>query len=52
MDELNDHLKLLFARAARLFDADTARPVSEDDPETMYADLALRSAAACDPRRV
>jgi excinuclease ABC subunit A len=52
MTELNDHLKLLFARAARLFDADTARPVSEDDPETMYADLAMRSAAAGDPRLV
>jgi excinuclease ABC subunit A len=29
MTELNDHLKLLFARAARLFDADTARPAGQ-----------------------
>jgi excinuclease ABC subunit A len=52
MTELNDHLKLLFARAAQLFDQDTARPVREDDPETIYLDLQARSAAAADPRLV
>ncbi len=52
MTELNDHLKLLFARAAQLFDADTAQPVREDDPETIYADLVQRSEAAGDPRLV
>jgi hypothetical protein len=30
MTELNDHLKLLFARAAQLFDKQTAEPVTYD----------------------
>src|SRR5512136_3278776 len=30
MTELNDHLKLLYARAARLFDRQTALPVRHD----------------------
>jgi excinuclease ABC subunit A len=52
MTELNDHLKLLFARAAQLFDQDTALPVRHDTPETIYADLLQRAAAAGDPRLV
>ena len=52
MTELNDHLKLLFARAARLFDQDSARPVREDDPQSIWADLKARSEAAGDPRLV
>ena len=52
MTELNDHLKLLFARAANLFDKDTALPVRHDTAETIHADLAARSAAAGDPRLV
>jgi len=52
MTELNDHLKLLFARAAQLFDSQTAKPVREDDPESVYRDLLARSAAAGDPRLV
>jgi ABC-type lipoprotein export system ATPase subunit len=52
MTELNDHLKLLFARAAQLFDRDTALPVRHDTPETIYADLCARAAAADDPRLV
>ncbi len=52
MTELNDHLKLLFARAAQLFDADTALPVRHDSPETIYADLCARAGAAGDPRLV
>ena len=52
MTELNDHLKLLFARAGQLFDADTALPVRHDSPETVYADLCQRAAAAGDPRLV
>ena len=51
MTELNDHLKLLFARAAQLFDKQTALPVRHDTPETIYADL-LERAAAGDPRLV
>ena len=52
MTELNDHLKLLFARAAQLFDRDTALPVRHDTPETIYADLQRRAAEAGDPRLV
>ena len=43
MTELNDHLKLLFARAAQLFDKQTALPVRHDTPETIYADLLQRA---------
>ncbi|OIN92164.1 MAG: excinuclease ABC subunit A, partial [Comamonadaceae bacterium CG1_02_60_18] len=45
MTELNDHLKLLFARAGQLFDKDTAQPVRHDTPETIYAELLARAAA-------
>ncbi len=49
MTELNDHLKLLFARAAQLFDQSTALPVRHDTPETIYADLVRRAAAFAGP---
>ncbi|ABX19211.1 excinuclease ABC subunit UvrA [Burkholderia multivorans] len=49
MTELNDHLKLLYARAAELFDRKTARPVRHDTPETIHADLLARTAEH-DPR--
>ena len=52
MTELNDHLKLLFARAAQLFDQATAQSVRHDTPETIYAELLQRAAAAGDPRLV
>ncbi len=45
MTEINDHLKLLFARAAQLFDQDTALPVRHDTPQTIYEDLQQRVAA-------
>lgn len=45
MTELNDHLKLLFARAAQLFDKETAKPVREDNPESIYAELLTRAAS-------
>ena len=51
MTELNDHLKLLFARAGDLFDRQTALRVRHDTPETIYAELMARTAAA-DPRLV
>ena len=51
MTELNDHLKLLFARAAELFDSQTAEPVRHDTPETIYADLLARTKEH-DPRVV
>ena len=50
MTELNDHLKLLFARAATLYCERCAEPVRRDTPDTIYADLARRAAAAGDPR--
>ncbi|MFN7546492.1 MAG: excinuclease ABC subunit UvrA [Pseudomonadota bacterium] len=52
MTELNDHLKLLYARAAQLFDRKTALPVRHDTPETIYADLRARAQAGGDPRLV
>lgn len=51
MTELNDHLKLLFARGAELFDRDTALPVRHDTPQTIYADLLARTRDE-DPRLV
>ena len=50
MTELNDHLKLLFARLGQLFDKDTAQPVRHDSPETIYAELQRRAAEVGDPR--
>jgi excinuclease ABC subunit A len=52
MTELNDHLKLLFARGGELFDRETALPVRHDSPETIHAELQRRSAAQGDPRLV
>jgi len=49
MTELNDHLKLLYARAAQLFDRQTALPVRHDTPETIYTDLMTRAAAFAGP---
>ncbi|HEY5638166.1 MAG TPA: excinuclease ABC subunit UvrA, partial [Burkholderiales bacterium] len=50
MTELNDHLKLLFARAARLHCRGCARPVVRDTPATILADLGARAPALDDPR--
>jgi len=52
MTELNDHLKLLYARAAQLFDRRTALPVRHDSPDTIYEELRQRAEAAGDPRLV
>ncbi|MFC7461683.1 excinuclease ABC subunit UvrA [Hydrogenophaga defluvii] len=52
MTELNDHLKLLFARAGHLFDRQTALPVRHDSTESVYAELLRRCAEAGDPRIV
>ena len=43
MTELNDHLKLLYARAAQLFDRETAQPVRHDSAETIHAELLART---------
>ena len=55
MTELNDHLKLLFARSAQLFDRDTAQPVQHDTADTIFfahrgAGRSARMAHACDVR--
>jgi excinuclease ABC subunit A len=55
MTELNDHVKLLYSRAAQLFDKATAQPVQHDTPETIYAELVRRAAMhapTADPRLV
>jgi len=53
MTELNDHLKLLIARAGHLFDRQTAQPVQHDTPQSIYAELQRRCAAqAQDPRLI
>ncbi len=52
MTELNDHLKLLFARGAELFDRETALPVRHDSPESIYAELQRRALEQNDPRLV
>ncbi len=46
MTELNDHLKLLFARGAHLFDRVTAQPVQQDSADSILAELRQRVAAA------
>ncbi len=50
MTELNDHLKLLYARVATLFCAGCARPVQRDTPESIAADLAARAPTLGDAR--
>src|SRR3990167_6560945 len=52
MTELNDHLKLLFARAAQLFDQDTGQLVSEDSPQSVFETLLARCALTPGGRRL
>ena len=52
MTELNDHLKLLFARAARLHCRGCGKPVRRDTPDSVYEEAAARAKAAGDPRLV
>ena len=52
MTEINDHLKVLFARAANLHCRQCGQPVRRDSPETIYAQMQERAAAAGDPRVV
>ncbi|MFN7211991.1 MAG: hypothetical protein ACK5US_03500 [Lysobacteraceae bacterium] len=44
MTELNDHLKLLFARAGRIFCRRCAQPVTRDSPQGIVDALAARCA--------
>ena len=50
MTELNDHVKLLFARAAGLHCRGCGEKVVRDSPESIHAALAERASAAGDPR--
>ena len=52
MTELNDHLKLLFARVAHLHDRQTGLPVRHDTADTILAALIERATRAGDPRLV
>jgi excinuclease ABC subunit A len=52
MTELNDHLKLLFARAAQLYCHRCAQPVRRDSAESIRAALEAHARAAGDPRLV
>jgi len=52
MTELNDHLKLLYARAGTLFCRGCGRRVARDTPGSVFETLAERCAAAGDPRIV
>ncbi len=52
MTEINDHLKLLFARAGSLHCRRCAQPVRRDTPETIFAELSERARADGDPRLV
>jgi excinuclease ABC subunit A len=45
MTELNDHLKLLFARAARLFCRGCGKPVTRDTPSSIFEDLQKKGEA-------
>src|SRR5512134_3617326 len=46
MTELNDHLKLLFARAGRLFCQGCGREVRRDTPDSIADELQARAAGA------
>src|SRR6201988_5300296 len=50
MTEVNDHLKLLFARAAALFCRRCGKAVRRDSAESIYEDLRSHAQAAGDPR--
>src|SRR5215510_4924814 len=50
MTELNDHLKLLYARAAHLYCRGCGKRVVRDTPESIFAQLHARAAEAGDPR--
>ena len=52
MTEINDHLKLLYARASRLYCRACARPVRRDTPGSIVEELFRRSEAQNRPRLV
>jgi excinuclease ABC subunit A len=52
MTELNDHLKLLYARGAQLYCLGCGAPVRRDTAESIEHELRARAEAAGDPRLV
>ena len=50
MTEVNDHLKLLFARVATLYCQGCGQAVKRDSADTIYIDLKLRAEKTSDPR--
>jgi excinuclease ABC subunit A len=52
MTELNDHLKLMFARAAQLYCRGCGKPVRRDNADSIYEALAHRTDDADDPRLI
>ena len=52
MTELNDHLKLLFARGAQLHCRGCGKPVSKDSPDSIFAAIGQRAVMTGDPRLV
>ncbi|MEJ0099658.1 MAG: excinuclease ABC subunit UvrA [Pseudomonadota bacterium] len=50
MTEINDHLKLLFARGGQLYCRQCGKPVRRDTPASILASLHEHAAAAGDPR--
>ncbi|MCA3217315.1 MAG: excinuclease ABC subunit UvrA [Burkholderiales bacterium] len=50
MTEINDHLKLLFARAGRLFCRGCGKEVTRDNPASIFASLELHCAGHEDAR--
>ena len=52
MTELNDHIKLLYARAGHLHCRACGKPVRRDTPESICDDLLARATAAGDPRLI
>ncbi len=50
MTEVNDHLKLMFARLAALHCQGCGAQVTRDSADTIYVDMKLRAAKANDPR--
>ncbi len=52
MTELNDHVKLLFARAAELYCRGCGEKVARDTPESIYAALGARAKDAGEPRLI
>src|SRR3989304_2150034 len=52
MTELNDHLKLLYARASKLYCRGCGKAVVRDTPDSIYSALLEKSKQAQDPRLI